>query len=189
MHMPPGWKCSTGTLGVPVHDVLWNSGANSCSRQPFVTGTSSNSWYILPNTVFAFAAPIMIVNIKVPHGTRQALQISIPITVMVSLCCLSLTVSIPSSSCVWDTFFGEDGGVWWAKWVTLLILPVPALLVIWVVMVACHAGRAIDIGVIVLFMSSLRLLENLSVPAVLSSTSMGVLLSVRLYNHLYPKID
>jgi hypothetical protein len=131
----------------------------------------------------------MMTTMKIPHGTRLALQISMPVSVMVSICCLSVIMSMPASSCVWDIFFREDWEIWWTKLLTLFILPIPAMLSTWVIMVAYYTDRVVDIGIIILTLSSLRLLDNISVPSILSCSALAMLLSVRLYNHIYPKTD
>jgi hypothetical protein len=153
------------------------------------TGAFLDNWYTLPNVVFAFASPLMIANRKFPSDTRQVLQISMPVSAMVSICFLSMATSMPGSSCVWNILSLEDGNIWWTKLLTLLFLPIPAMFTIWAVVVSCNHGRVIDIGMILLTLSSVRLLEVIYIPTILSCTGMAVLLSVRLYSHIYPKLD
>jgi hypothetical protein len=47
--------------------------------QPVLVGAFEDSWYALPNVVFAVAAPHMIVGRELPCGAWEALKISMPV--------------------------------------------------------------------------------------------------------------
>jgi hypothetical protein len=152
-------------------------------------GTFDEGWYTLPNVAFALAAPIMLSNREFPHGTNQALQISLPVSVMVAVCSISIGLSIQESNCVWFVFLADDGKIAMSKVMTALLLPIPAMFTIWVIVTSCNGGRVVDIGIMILTMASLRLIETNYVPTVLACTGMLLLLSSRLYNRLNPPVD
>lgn len=152
---------------------------------PVFLGTSSDGWYMLLNVAFACSAPFMVMHRTFPCDSNRALQISLPVSVMISCCFVSMAVSVPEP-CAWGVLFGVAGKPYWGKILSTILIPVPAMLTIWTVVRSCNAGRTIDVGVIILTLSSLRILETFSVPAVLSCTCMAGLVCLRLYECIYP---
>jgi hypothetical protein len=154
-----------------------------------LTGTFRDSWYAIPNVLFAAASPHMMVDRRFPYGAWKALKVSMPISAMLSVCFISMALSAHGSSCVWDVFLFENGDISWSKALTVLLLPITAMFTLWVILASCNNGRIIDIGMILLTLSALRLLDDSVLPLVLSCTGISMLVAVRLYNHFYPKAE
>jgi hypothetical protein len=152
-------------------------------------GVLYDGWYILLNVALAAVPSVVITGRQYPRGIKQALKLSMPVSVMVSVCFVSVAQSMTHDdiNCSWGVFFSHSGHMLWDRVVTTCILPIPAMFTLWTVLTSCNAGRTLDVATIILAIASLRVLPRMAAPTALSATIMAVLISIRLYHCIYPR--
>jgi hypothetical protein len=170
-------------IALPVILVLyWLSVALLCIYS--IPEAKQDGWYIIPNVIFSATTPFLITNRRFPEGVKHAIQISMPVSVMVAICIISIGIS-STPQCAVDLLFDQHHPRW-DRIVIWTVLPIPAMFTMWTILLSCNSGRTIDVATIILIVASYRLLGVVSAPAVLSSVTLALLLSVRLYISIYP---
>jgi hypothetical protein len=139
-----------------------------------------DGWYLLPNTIMSASAPFMTVNREFPRNITETLWTCLPITVLISLCCISFTIAQPPTECSWQLFFTSEGDILWYNIAVTLVLPLPGALTVHSLITACNKDKIVDIATIILLLACIKLLET-PIPAILSSTALFSVLLTRTY--------
>jgi hypothetical protein len=140
-------------------------------------------WYGALNGIISLISPWMIANRTFPRGTTETLKMSMPVSAMMGVCCISMAMSTASERCAWGFFYQPEdaASILWYRVIMTGILPVPAILVVHSLVGTCNNGGIIDTATILLAMASARLYKDILAPTILSGVALGVLVGYRLY--------
>jgi hypothetical protein len=122
------------------------------------TDENTNWIALVFNCIAPMVAPIALKHMKRPENMADTIELSIPVAAMIALCTMSVLFAT-SSTCIYNTFHDQDGTPMFnpVHFLAFAVSPIVAMFTIAAVLAANDAKRSLDVAVIVLCLSSIRL--------------------------------